>query len=570
MNAYLRKEIRLLLPSVCIAVVAALGVWLIPLGSEAYLSVLQKLLVLLPIVVCPGLVVMAGLDSFGREISCNTFSNLLAQPISRNQIWWTKVLLLAAALLIVFGAWWFSFLLHLPEFFAKTPRELQQTFVVTLMILLCSFSGGLWSVLLLRQVGAAFWFTVIAPSAVALLTGYCTDKFGDGLSHERNIVMALATYSIAGFFWAHRMFLRAEDVHWTGGNIALPSWVKLPNVFSGVLKVRGRRPRLALLMKELQLHQSAFVIAGILAILHLAVRLIALTKPDADSAWGLKLVTEIFWGIWFIMPLLIGCAAVAEERKLGTLESQLCLPAKRRTQFAFKFAVGLVLSVLLAVIVPVIFEGDRILPDFHKNFENMNANNEFMFYGKPALALIELLKTCEPVLPFLPALLFAVCFYCIAFYASTLGKNTLQAIAPAILGIIIAWALLWGGYYIQELTPHPLWRGRLIYFIGVPVLTVTLAWLAWWNFKRVLVGRTVWTRNVLVFLTSLAAVICVTTAIYQRTWELFMQLEPAHGPARLTQKDGATFRSDYNRTGFKLPDGRVWSTRFIPDVANPW
>ena len=47
-----------------------------------------------------------------------------------------------------------------------------------------------------------------------------------------------------------------------------------------------------------------------------------------------------------MMPLLIGCEAVAEERRLGTLEGQLCLPVKRRTQFAVKVVVVVALSIL--------------------------------------------------------------------------------------------------------------------------------------------------------------------------------------------------------------------------------
>ena len=37
------------------------------------------------------------LGSFGRELSAGTFSFLLAQPVSRSRVWWTKTLLLAAA-----------------------------------------------------------------------------------------------------------------------------------------------------------------------------------------------------------------------------------------------------------------------------------------------------------------------------------------------------------------------------------------------------------------------------------------------------------------------------------------
>ena len=49
--------------------------------------------------------VMLALNSFGAEISSGTFSNLLAQPVPRQKIWETKILLLAATLLIV-GIFW--------------------------------------------------------------------------------------------------------------------------------------------------------------------------------------------------------------------------------------------------------------------------------------------------------------------------------------------------------------------------------------------------------------------------------------------------------------------------------
>jgi hypothetical protein len=45
---------------------------------------------------------------------------------------------------------------------------------------------------------------------------------------------------------------------------------------------------------------------------------------------------EFWWVLWLGLPFLVGSAAVAEERKLGTLEGQLCLPTTRRTQFAVK------------------------------------------------------------------------------------------------------------------------------------------------------------------------------------------------------------------------------------------
>ena len=80
----------------------------------------------------------------------------------------------------------------------------------------------------------------------------------------------------------------------------------------------------------------------------------------------LEFVLEIFWGLWLVMPMLVGAAAVAEERKLGTLAGQFCLPVKRRTQFAVKFRVVMLLSILFGVVMPLLLEGSRILPDIHQ------------------------------------------------------------------------------------------------------------------------------------------------------------------------------------------------------------
>ncbi|NOS69914.1 MAG: ABC transporter permease [Verrucomicrobia bacterium] len=567
MNAYLRKEIRLLLPSFGIALVMALSVWLIPPYSNQGQS-RWLWLIIFPMLLCPALLVMMALDSFGREISSNTLANLLAQPISRTRIWWTKTSLLATALLAVFGVWWFSLLMHLPAWFSSNPEGMDDMFMAATLLVLTVFSGGLCSVLIFRQVGAAFWFTLIVPAALAMLTGYCTDKFGDVLSHERNITVVLVTYSIAGYFWARRLFLRAQDVHWTGGNIALPAWFKLPRMFAQSAKLAGRRPRLALIVKEFQLHQSQFIIAGVLALLHLTMIVLRHSYAGLKEAWALEFVAFQFWTLWVVMPLLIGCAAVAEERKLGTLEGQLCLPARRRTQFVIKFGVALGLALFFGFVMPLLFEGGRILPDFSSSFgPGRLFSNGFFSYEDLANNYLTIIKS---VLPFLPLLVTAVVFFVIAFYASTLGRNTLQAIGPSILGIIIVWALLLGAMNIEDIVGYPLWQGGLIYVIGAPVLMISLAWLTYWNFKHVLVGWPVWRRNVIVFFTSLGLVMALTTAIYQRSWELLQRLEPSHGATRIAGTDPVRVSSQGWKVSFLFPDGGAWSAKLAFSRPSLW
>jgi len=87
MNTLVKKEIRLLLPSWVVAVVLAFSACLIAdhQSSASYFRV--YVLVCLPFVLAPAMGVMLALDSFGRELSAGTFSNLLAQPVSRTRVW---------------------------------------------------------------------------------------------------------------------------------------------------------------------------------------------------------------------------------------------------------------------------------------------------------------------------------------------------------------------------------------------------------------------------------------------------------------------------------------------------
>jgi ABC-type transport system involved in multi-copper enzyme maturation permease subunit len=563
MNPLVKKEIRLLLPSFGAALVLALSVWLIPTES-GHEYARWAWLRLMPFVLCPALVITTALNSFGREVSCNTLAQLLSQPASRPRIWWTKASVLATVLLMVFGVLWLSLLLHFPGYVWSNPKDMRTMLTAAGLLLTTAYSGGLWTVLLLRQAAAAFWFTLLIPAFLAGLTVHFTGKYGSEDFILRNITIVLSLYSFAGFFWAQRMFMRAEDVAWTGGNIALPGWLKLPGRTVPAAAIKGHRPRLALIAKEFQLHQSTFAIAVVLAVLHVGILIVRKTGGGFKDSPTLEILTEAFWLFWPVLPLMIGCVAVAEERKLGTLEAQLCLPVRRRTQFITKFAVALLLAIVFGVIAPVLFEGSRILPDFHPILEAMkNIPEEFLAERQIQGFLADLLLGLGPVLSLLPLLLFAVSFVSVAFYASSMARNTLQALAPAIAGTLVAWTCIMGARFIEDVVHYPLWRGPVIYFIGLPVLTVTVAGLTYWNFKRVLVGWPVWRRNLTVLLLSFALVTTAATAIYQRAWELLATLEPAHSAVRLAVRDVVSMRTEGFRTSVQFADGRAWATRFL-------
>ena len=567
MNPLLKKEIRLLLPSFLASLLLALAFWLVPEDFDSR-SFFVQILVIFPFLFCPVMVVMMTLGAFGREFSSGTFSMLMAQPVPRDRIWSAKTLPLAVMVALVWFVWCISFILHNP--FKQPSNDLQDLEIWSAMFALAIFSGGLWLVLLFRQMAAGFWFAVLTPAALLMAVQNFLGNQPDKLV-ERVFIATFIAYSIAGFIFARWLFSRVQDAQWTGGDVAMPEmrglkwWGERPREpqatvnagSSAALPHRKRHLRAALLAKEFQLHQSQFLMAGVLLLLHLGV--IATRKfGDFRGYPDLKFVLEQFWYLWFVMPFLVGCAAVAEERKLGTLEGQLCLPAKRRTQFGLKLFVVLALSVVLGTIMPVLLEGSRILPEYKLD---IHAGLVAGYFGLTSVwwqFALNILATISISLPLLTFVAISLGMAAMAFYASTLTRNTLQALAPAVLGFILMWLMLLAAAEPEEFSRQPLWHGVLIYLIGVPVLAIVMAALAYGNYKRVLVGWSTWRRNLLTLAITLALVICATAAIYHRAWELIGTTEPPHGVARLTP--GQT-RMEVNGTAITviLPDGRVWT-----------
>ncbi len=326
MNALVKKEIRLLLPSLLIGIALAFANCF--LTEDRYgIYGFGGYALFISFAVCPAIAIFMALNSFGTEFSAGTFSMLLAQPVSRSRIWRTKVLALGMVLLIG-GLFWCAILYLRVETFGQPNRfhGFGDLFIGVWLFLLAVYSGALWTVLLLRQVAAAFWFTMLVPGAIlVVINGLLGENHPELL--EPVAMVSMLIYSIAGFLFARRLFLRAQDVAWTGGTIAMPEMRGLPAWFSRSAARRIFRPRAALWWKEIQLHQSQFIMAGVLALLHLGV--IAERKfGHYQKNSSTEFVLEIFWGLWLVMPMLVGAAAVAEERKLGTLAGQFCLPVK--------------------------------------------------------------------------------------------------------------------------------------------------------------------------------------------------------------------------------------------------
>ena len=534
MNALVRKEIRLLLPAWIAAMSLATlpSVLLSSMGATFHSDI--GIFYYGPF----GLgVLLLGLSSFGQEFSSGTFSILLAQPIPRIQIWRLKIKLLAASLLLVwvtlFAALVWGHMSWVDDGWMSDPL------IVITLIMVTVYSSVLWTTLLFRQVSAAFWFTILVPAFLATFTWSFWQKQHSEMAAFVVVSLILLTYSIAGFFWARWMFLRAQDTAWTGGNISMPSWLGFKTQASSTVAVPKLKPLRALLRKEFQSHHITLLIAALLLVSHLVG--IAVRKLEYDPTNPHKAAFEIFgfwWLLWFALPLIIGSTTVAEERKLGTLEGQLCLPVKRGVQFIVKFLVALLLGIFLGGVMPGLCEGVAMWAGVPGEFPTLKSP-DFMMW----------MTVC---------CLIATGITLASIYASTLTRNLLQSLGTA---VVTGMGLGAFGMFlvVQENLETPLWTGPLGIYVGLPVMIATLIWLAFKNFKTLQVGQRLWLRNGFTVLAAMIFAVAVTTVLWNRVWEPLMTLEPSHGPARLSGEVRPGISVVWGGKLFALlPDGRVW------------
>lgn len=545
MNALVKKEIRLLLPAWIVATLLAL-VQAITRPYDFYIASLLFF----------GMTMMA-LSSIGRETSLNTFSTMLAQPVERMRHWQTKLVVLSAAFLMTFGIWAVAYGIAFANSGTADTENSYDLFVTVCLIATSTFTGGLWTTLLLRQLAAAFWLTLLVP---ATLCGF-TAGFLSGNDLDYYIIATLCTilgiYSIGGFLFARWLYFRAQDTGWSGGTLTLPEWKWFATRFEATSANRNRRPVFALLNKEFQLQQAALTGAAGLLVLHIGILALRANHKFARESAG-EILTAIFWLLWLVLPVLIGNTAVAEERKLGMLEGQLCLPVSRRKQFAIKTLATLFLGIFLGGVMPILLESIGVA------FGTQNP----MFTGKDQ-------PTTHALYVFLlGAMAGSAWLTLVSLFASSLARNFLQAVGFAIV-TLICWTSIIPIFTNQHLAFYDsiAFHSILPAFISVPTVTVTLLWLAYRNFKSFREGWPLWWRNVLGLAGAGLFIVGSNAAIYHRAWEIFEPAEPPHGAARLSlAKPPRLWVESYGNLLVRLPDGRVWhdylSTRPFPTSYN--
>lgn len=559
MNALVRKEIRLLLPFWGIAMFLAIVPSLI-VPRPSYADALEQI-IFWPFVFGA---LLLGLAPFGQEFSLGTFSSLMAQPTDRRRIWATKtslVMLGGLLMLVAFAlAIHFRFDLSMKDFaeqvaqrnwvspetpFANSIQAKQLWYAsefwkvcrFTAVVLFVAITGASCTTLLFRQTGAALWFAFLIPVAISILIQW----FVPGSSADIVLWIVLILYSVAGFFQARRMFLQAQDSQWLGETISLLSLKSSkPQVESD--SPRRLKPVGTLLRKEFQSHQLTLIIAFGVLMFH-ACSLVVRKFHNFSSNSELRFAFEATPFLWLLMPWLIGGVAVAEERKLGTMESQLCLPVTRRLQFAIKFAIVILLGFVLGGLMPCLIETIGALAGVRSEILKLPFAADFGLYFA-TVAEVTIAATSIAI---------------ISFFASTLTRNTLHALGAAFVfgGAFYAffsWAIF-GSHY----SGYTIWRGPLILIIGIAVLLVAVLSLSFSNYKTLHPGRNIWLRNLLILFSSLVLAGLAAAVLYQRPWELAMSLEPHHGAPRITGPIRPTIALSGSRAFALLPDGRLWA-----------
>ena len=541
MNALVKKEIRLLLPSWIVAMLLALIQ--ASTSTRPYDFYVACLLFF-------GLTIMA-LTTFGRESSLNTFSLLLAQPAERLRIWQTKITVLAVAFLIVFGVWLLAFgLAKNPNMDASSREDSYNLFITICLIVTATFTGGLWTTLLIRQLAGAFWLTLLVPATLSGFSGAFLAQ-----NQSNNLLIAVlcvifAVYSIGGFLFARWLFFRAQDVGWSGGVISLPEWKFFAARAENAISPRNRKPIFALVKKEFQLQQASLMGAAGLLALHIGVIVLRKYHHFAKDSGG-EILTAIFWMLWLVMAPVIGSMAVAEERRLGVMEGQLCLPVSRRVQFAIKAFLTLLLGTFLGGVMPMLLEEMAFRFGAYSPMFAPEANPGSWF----PLGIVA----------------FSAWLVLVSFFASTLARSFLQAVGLAIATFFSCLLLI------------PIFtNNRMILFdsisvhsilplvITVPTLIVTLLWLAYLNFKNFRDGWPLWRRNLLGFAGAFAFIVVTTIALYHRAWEVFEPAEPSHGPAKFSLSSPPLLQRDIDDNLLvRLTNGLV-SFDFLDDIYSGW
>ncbi|MEM7586308.1 MAG: hypothetical protein AAF560_23150 [Acidobacteriota bacterium] len=286
----------------------------------------------------------------GVELDNRTLQALLSQPVPRSLLWREKMLAgavaLGAILLVLRTA------LRFVEVKMLLPDPLGDFSWPWLLAPLAALATGPTLSLVLRDSVRTLWASFVLPIGVSVVVTTVWTLGRNLVGAEGRGVLSLADvllpYSVLMLGLGYWRFSSLELV--AGEPVGKPA-----SVAAAPSSQRGSSEGL-LWRKEFHLHRSSLMLIPLMVLVGLTFWLLSF-RPNMRLASGhlvadwLEVLGHLpIWGLLVVVPLLLGCSAVAGERQLSVLGWQLALPFPRRKQWRFKVFAGLGLAVSSAII----------------------------------------------------------------------------------------------------------------------------------------------------------------------------------------------------------------------------
>jgi hypothetical protein len=275
--------------------------------------------------------------SIGHEYGHRTLPQLLSLPVGRGPVLLQKLGVVTVLLLTLAGV-------------AGSGAPPDAWMIVGLPILAALFIAPFLT-MVCRGTLPGVVFTMVVVGSMWTAAELLTLAIGGAQRFTRNVFFwEVATACLVSAAAGWRTFMRLEAIEGRGAEIHLPQWLAGGSDAADTGTAVRRHPYWLLVYKELRLQQLSLVIAALLIVEWTTVTILR-GAVAGFSGPPFGIVTVLY--SW-ILSVLIGSLASAEERHLGTLEWQLLLPVAAWKQWTVKVATTLGLVLALAVGLPAL------------------------------------------------------------------------------------------------------------------------------------------------------------------------------------------------------------------------
>jgi ABC-type transport system involved in multi-copper enzyme maturation permease subunit len=303
--------------------------------------------------------------SFSTEWNHQTMDLLLAQPVSRRQIWRNKMSMLRLALLTLLPASAFALVNSGGELGALGEGIF--AFFWLIFPIVWALSAGPFMSLIMGNGIAAVVSTLGAPLMWVVTVLLLMPKdMGPGASEANAVFCVFGLPLLLMAIAIHRMgknqFLNLQTSGFPSAAIRMPAWIPWIGRSGAAATAQPHIQGNAwgrILAKEFRLHDVSYIIAGFMI---LAAGLLVAYQPiyvrtvpePRDDQIIMQLVIVVVFICGLIIPFTVGAGIVAEERQMGVLDWHLTLPPSHRKQWLIKIAVAYFHCIVLGIVLPFV------------------------------------------------------------------------------------------------------------------------------------------------------------------------------------------------------------------------